>query len=279
MAHRGAAWIRQYIRQNRRNPAMRFAARSCEKFLRAYFNEGFYDLARNGEEFALATFAQWSTEPQVVVWDVGAHRGEWACAAHAALPHAQIVGFEIMPATFADLEELSRGRGWLRVECLGLSDHEREVVVHWNPSCDSTSSLQPRIGHALFPDGTQEVTSRVTTGDRYLVSTASTTPDLLKIDVEGHELAVLRGCRSMLAGSARPAMIQFEYGTTYLPGRSTLQQVYDLLIPEGYVIGRLYPNHVAFSPYRYDQETFRMGNYIAVRDRRLEEMLTTGGGG
>ena len=90
--------------------------------------------------------------------------------------------------------------------------------------------------------------------------------DLLKIDVEGHEIEVLSGFRDTLASpERRPRVIQFEYGHTWLPARHTLMEAYDLLRRSGYIVGRLYPDGVDFKPYSLADDHFRMGNYIAAQ--------------
>jgi hypothetical protein len=88
--------------------------------------------------------------------------------------------------------------------------------------------------------------------------------DLLKIDVEGHEAEVLRGFQMLK--SLAPKIIQFEYGPTFFPSRHTLQEVYNILGPIGYEIGRLYPRKVDFKAYAIPDENLRMGNYIAVKN-------------
>ena len=99
-------------------------------------------------------------------------------------------------------------------------------------------------------------------------------PGFIKIDVEGHELSVLRGAQALFAGPNAPAMLQIEYGETYIPSGSTLQALYQLLEPHGYSVGRLYPNHVHFKPYEYEDDNFRMGNLIAARGPELVKLLS-----
>lgn len=264
---------RQFIRSHHRNPVFTAAATACEKYLRAYYNEDFYEFARNGESFALRAFARWSSGRPAVIWDVGAHEGHWASAARELVPAARVIGFEILPPVFAKLETLARRVDWLTAENLGLSDRDGEVDVYWNPRHDSTNAISPRLGHKLFSGGVQAVACRVTTGDLYLSRNGGQAPDFLKIDVEGHELAVMRGCSNLFGGHGAPTVIQFEYGATYLPSGSSLGQAYRLLTPHGYRIGRLFPDHVAFADYSYGSDHFRMGNYIAVRDQRLQGVL------
>jgi hypothetical protein len=90
--------------------------------------------------------------------------------------------------------------------------------------------------------------------------------DLLKIDTEGHEIAILEGFSKALHGS-RISVIQFEYGTTWIAPRCFLHEAYTLLKPLGFSIGRLYPDGVFFKPYnRLEDDHFRMGNYVAVHE-------------
>jgi hypothetical protein len=91
--------------------------------------------------------------------------------------------------------------------------------------------------------------------------------------VEGHEAAVIEGGLDLLSQANAPAMIQFEYGDTWLPAARTLGDVQSLLEERGYSVGRLFPDHVAFKAYEYTDDHFRMGNMIAVRDERLKLML------
>src|SRR5690606_28408736 len=101
-------------------------------------------------------------------------------------------------------------------------------------------------------------------------------PSLLKIDVEGNESAVLEGGRKLLMGDSAPDLIQFEYGDTWIPFSTLLSDTHAFLWSCGYSIGRLYPEHVEFRDYILEDEHFRMGNYICVKDPSLELLLKQG---
>ena len=114
------------------------------------------------------------------------------------------------------------------------------------------------------------VKERIERGDTVVEQLGLPRIDFMKIDVEGHEVDVLEGFSQTLASEAAPRIIQFEYGETYLPGRRTLREVYALLRPRGYIIGRIYPRMVEFKDYELSDDHFRMGNYLAVkRDDKL----------
>lgn len=84
--------------------------------------------------------------------------------------------------------------------------------------------------------------------------------------MEGSELDVLRGAAGMLGGD-RIQRIQFEYGGTYIDARILLKDIFDLLVPLGFKIHKIYPK--ALRPVeRYDQrlETFQYQNLVALKD-------------
>jgi FkbM family methyltransferase len=264
--------IRQYIRDHRRAILFSGPALLAEKYLRAWYNEDFYDFSKNGEAFALTKFGTWWGSRSINIWDIGAHRGDWSMIAHKLVPQAHITSFEMIPAVYEQMVAKLSPSDWSTPVCCALSESEGRQTAFWNQKYDTTSSIQPRSGH-VFADKSDlvEINCSSTTADIYSRSNGS--PNMLKIDTEGHEISVLRGCRDVLTGGMPPDMIQFEYGSTYLPGGFTLKNAYDILVPQGYSVGRLYPNHVDFREYEYKDDNFRMGNFIAVRSEELKRML------
>ena len=263
--------IRQFIRENRRLAPFRWAGAAAEKYLHAYYNEAFYDFRRNGELFALRTFSSWWGDSAAVVWDVGANCGQWVTEAAAILPSANFHAFEILPSVREQLKIQTMSLKNVQAHDVGLSDAAGEIIVHLNRDDDSTSSVAPRLGSPYFQRETIPVPCEVITADE--MAQRIPAPDLVKLDVEGHETAVLRGAQHLLASPTAPAMLQIEYGETYIPSGSTLRALYDLVEPHGYAIGRLYPNHVDFRPYAYEQDNYRMGNLIAAKPTDLRRLL------
>lgn len=86
----------------------------------------------------------------------------------------------------------------------------------------------------------------------------------LKLDVEGSELAVLRGATETLG---RLDVIQFEFGGTMIDSRTFFQDFWYLLSPHGFRIFRLTPLGLRLIP-RYSEleETFTFTNYVAIKD-------------
>jgi FkbM family methyltransferase len=130
------------------------------------------------------------------VIDVGANRGQFTLYACARFPSAHIIAFEPLPGAREHMMRLFQGEDRVEVVPFALGETEGEVVMHLSAREDS-SSLLPIGGHqvSIFP-GTAEVgTTRtyVRTLDSVLADRELMHPALLKIDVQGYELPVLRG--------------------------------------------------------------------------------------
>ncbi|WP_226366707.1 FkbM family methyltransferase [Pseudonocardia sp. ICBG162] len=125
------------------------------------------------------------------VVDVGASRGQFATFARHTWPAARIVCFEPLAEAARRIHEVVPGRVEVHVTAVGSSPGAVDIHVSGH---DDSSSLLP-IGHQaeVFPGtaatGTREVP--VTTLAGHLATAEG--PVLLKIDVQGFELEVLRG--------------------------------------------------------------------------------------
>jgi FkbM family methyltransferase len=245
--HRDTRWARTLGR----------AARSYLDWL-ANLN---YDGATNGEDWVLRTLG--GPQPRVVL-DVGAHVGEWSLAALAQMPQARIHAFELVGETAERLRERTAGVDAVTVHAVGLSDAAGEVEITHFPDSPEQSGI------GTLEAGVHGVTQRapVSTGDLVCAEQGIAHVDLLKIDVEGSELQVLRGFAGMLARGAID-VVQFEYGRANIARRALLADLYALLTDAGFVVGKLYPEDVAFGPYDpATHEDFRGPNFIAVRAAR-----------
>ncbi len=220
-----------------------------------YLHAENYDFRTNGERFVMDCLAP---QAQTII-DVGANRGDWALEAARRCPRATIYCFELASATRSELLQQTQAEPRIRVGPTGLSSRSATVRVKHYPAESAWTSIHD------YPHDKPSVwlEEAVTAGDAFLSETALTKVDFLKIDTEGHELAVLHGFRTALEQRAI-RVIQFEYGYAAVVSHGLLLDFYDLLEPLGYVIGRLRRNVVDFAPYSFATENFLGPNFIAV---------------
>jgi FkbM family methyltransferase len=161
--------------------------------------EDFADMSLNGEVRVIKLYA-----PECrVIFDVGANRGDWTAHAVKASEGARIYSFEPLQALY----EMLTARAFpSRVRCLqlGLSDASGERQLDRR-----TTSLYRREPFKQHESDQME-TIRVVTLDEFCAAEGVERIDFLKVDVEGHELAVLQGGHKMIS-SGNVLRIQFEY--------------------------------------------------------------------
>ena len=137
--------------------------------------------------------------------DVGANRGQFTLACRVAKPGVPIVAFEPIPSEAETFRKVNGGsRGVLLFET-ALGEYDGSAILHLSRSADS-SSLLPigRRQTELFADTSQiaEITVTVRRLDDLEGNWAGRSRQLLKVDVQGFELSVLRGAVNSLKSCA-----------------------------------------------------------------------------
>jgi FkbM family methyltransferase len=228
------------------------------------------DMTVNGEE----CLQKWILDlcpagRKVHVLDVGANVGQWSSSmldTARVLERVEDVDlhvFEPSSYSFGLLEtRLASQRASLHQ--VALSERSGTSVLHVMGPGAGTNSLHIP---AVWPmDATTEDVV-TTTLDDYANSAGLDDISLVKIDTEGHDLAVLRGARRLLA-EQRISVAQFEYNWRWIGARSFLCDAFKLFETAGYRLGKLTPRGVEFYPgWDADLETFVEGNYVAAIPR------------
>jgi FkbM family methyltransferase len=223
-------------------------------------NYGPSDVAKSGELVALRHMA--GARPAAsVVFDVGANVGDWTRQAAQSWPAATIHAFEPSAVVFAQLETMTAG---LRVRLVrsALSDHSGEAVLHAVPSQSELSSLHERnlSSHGMVM--TEHEVVQLTTIDDYCRSHAIEHIDVLKIDAEGHDLAVLAGAERML-GAGAVGFVQFEFGGANIDSRTFLRDFVTLLSAT-HDLSRLLADGLEPLAYSEREEVFITANFLAT---------------
>jgi FkbM family methyltransferase len=130
-----------------------------------------------------------------VVYDIGANIGTYSCLIANNFPTSPVFAFEPHPETADRLEEnVTLNEGDVNVARYALSDTsgEKEFV----PVDDELGAGE----HALAAKSTSTaITVETIPGDELISEDSLPQPNVMKIDVEGAELKVIRGLREALA--------------------------------------------------------------------------------
>ena len=219
----------------------------------------------NGELYSLRQLARRWNDRQVTLFDVGANVGEFTLEILEAFRNSkfQLYAFEPSGRAFGQMKSRVPDRPGLHLVNKGLSKQEGTVELFFPEEGSALASLYQRdLGHTKVTFGKKELVN-VTTVDRFCRENKIERIDLLKLDVEGHELSVLQGARDMLASNAIEA-IQFEFGGTNIDSKSYFKDFFQLLSPK-YRIYRILPHGLReLQKYSEKLEIFQSANYLAV---------------
>lgn len=132
-------------------------------------------------------------KPDDVFLDVGAHGGRWAIPISRALPSGHVYAFEALPYYAEVLKILVTlfGRRNVTVVAGAVSDGEGEVDLVWKDAAGERLTGRTHIRRDAEPGETVRVPTITIDGFRRQHPRGRVA--LLKCDVEGAELAVLRG--------------------------------------------------------------------------------------
>lgn len=205
-------------------------------------------------------------KPGDVVFDVGAHHGDWASAVLAQHSNVELHIFEASGAAFDIVN--ARLSDKAKVHHKAVSNRICEITFHTYRDDPRLSSLYRResVEDQLLPSGFLEETVQAISLDAYWVDQRRQI-NFLKIDVEGAEYDALRGANRLLK-SAQVDYLQFEYGGTFRDAGITLQNVWSYLRRSGYrvfsVTGRKFTELAKFTK---ADETYQYSNFLAVHER------------
>ena len=137
--------------------------------------------------------AFWKTKGlnPAVIYDIGANNGGWTQEARSVFPQARYEEFE------ANRDHARPGRHMVL-----LGDSEREVQFHKavKPTCQTNTgaSIYLEVTDHYRPGTYTSESLPMVPLDVYATRASLPPPDLLKLDVQGAELDVLRGAETLL---------------------------------------------------------------------------------
>lgn len=142
-------------------------------------------------EAALADMEGRGFDPKVVI-DVGAYVGDWTRACHRFFPRARTLMVEPQVQHLPELQRVSVEVPGAEVACALLGATQRLSVPF--RVLESASSVLSEADQA----NAVMINLPMTTLDALTAGTAFANPDLVKLDVQGYELEVLKGAERVL---------------------------------------------------------------------------------
>jgi FkbM family methyltransferase len=219
----------------------------------------------SGEEWVLDYIAKQGSNP-AVVFDGGANKGEYALMAQRVFERRgrpiKIYCFEPSKATFAMLQKNINKSSSIMPINSGLGESQSQSVLYSDGAGSGLASVYNRD----LPEQHQALTMQeqvaITSVDGFCKQNNIGRIDFLKLDIEGFEMAALRGSSAMLKNRAISA-IQFEFGGADIDARVFFKDFYNLLSPDFNIYRILQNGLYPIKHYRETDEVFITTNYFA----------------
>lgn len=224
------------------------------------------DYNHNGEAWLVDAIRQMVTSPTAVLFDVGANQGVFAkhlIRAWQGLNY-RLYAFEPSVTTFGILQNQVVDLPYVKLVNKGMSDKPGRVDLYFDKEGSGLASLYPRdLAHYRIDFSSKE-TVEMTTLDQFCLQEKIERIDFLKLDVEGHELSVLRGGSRMMS-EGRVHIIQFEFGGCNIDSRTFFRDYFNYF-KDNYNLYRVLSDGLEpLTMYNERLEVFQSANYLAVR--------------
>lgn len=175
--------------------------------------------------------------------DGGANDGGFASQARAICPNAKIYSFEPVPWIHAKLISTFKADHRFVAYELALGDKEgtRELEIN---TCQYSSSLLPMRTDAvevlpMIGPTAKRIMVKTTTLDQWTNGKDLPRPLLLKLDLEGNELAALHGAYNFLNG-VDYVLVEISF-VCIRDGQPNFQQILNFLDDSGFELMDVYP--------------------------------------
>jgi len=224
-----------------------------------------------GEAAALKSV---SPNGPLTIFDVGANDGTWAVQLAKLLgrPDNRFFLFECAPYCYDGLD-----KRWAQIpnpllEKCAISDMIGTATLHMPTRGSGLASLHARGDKCVVQEQYETIVVDTTTLDAMAEKHGIDRIHILKMDIEGHELAALHGAERLLT-EGRIDAIQFEFGSANVNSRTFFRDFWSLLSERyGYSINRILPGGrlLPVRSYYEDLEYFRGAtNYLATSGATL----------
>lgn len=224
-----------------------------------------YESMRNsGEDNFLKLYFK-AIGPAPVIFDIGACSGAYSKFCKELKPQANIYAFEPHPTSFGYLKDTIKNTD-ITAYNYGLGDKNEQTVIYDTEKYDGSqhASIYKEVLDDLHKYSDTKATKiELKALDEFIINNKISDIDLIKIDTEGNELAVLKGAeKTILANKIK--CIQFEFNEMNTISKVFLRDFIKLL--NNYDFYRLFSDGVIkinYNPLHF--EIFAFQNIIAIR--------------
>jgi FkbM family methyltransferase len=172
--------------------------------------------------------------------------------------------FDILARKFGSLHHIALSR-------YALSDGEGNFEIYYDEEKSALASLhKTNLKHYQIEMTKSEMVKTIQAAT-YIEAKKIEHIDLIKIDIEGHELKALQGFGKYMRGEFID-FIQFEYAGANLDSHTSLTEIYDFLEGKGFTLAKVMRKGLEIRKYQPFMENFNYANYVAISDKVMSSL-------
>ena len=200
--------------------------------------------------------------------DIGGNVGKYTLELRRRSPECEVQIFEPAATNISVLQERLGADQKIHIVPMAVSDAAQENMLYANEPGSGLGSLaKRRLDHFGITMDHEEHVKTIRFDDYYNKNLIGREIDLVKIDIEGFELAALRGFGE--AALQKTRCVQFEFGGGMIDTRTYFQDFFYFFSKNEFDLFRITPVGLQQIPhYSESDEFFSTVNYLA-RNRKL----------
>jgi FkbM family methyltransferase len=233
-----------------------------------HYGFGSYGVQKSGEKLVIEYLAQRMNKGTIpVVFDVGAHVGEYSLEVLSVFGEdVELYCFEPSKAAFTELVQKLSDYDNAKTYNWGFGEDNEMATLYSNQPGSVWGSVYARRLDHLGVELKHAEEIQLRRLDDFCKENGINHIHLLKLDVEGSELSILKGAKDLI-DSYSIDLIQFEFGRSHVDSRVYLKDFFYLLDLK-YRIHRIVANGFApMDKYKESYEIFMTTNYLATSRR------------
>ncbi|WP_184544451.1 FkbM family methyltransferase [Mucilaginibacter sp. FT3.2] len=210
----------------------------------------------------VSTIAKFISNPKLAI-DIGGNIGAYSALLKLKFPDISIHLFEPAQYNYDQLITRFRDDDKVTINKAAVSDSNGVVNLFFNVAGSELASLNKRrLNHLGISLELIEQVASVKFEDYWNTSLLKSNIDIVKLDVEGHELTVLKGMGEAIK---HIKVIQFEFGGCNIDSKTYFQDFWYFFKENGFSINRITPFGVMpINFYSEHHEAFVTTNFICV---------------
>lgn len=205
-----------------------------------------------------------------IIFDIGANRGQFLELTCKSLDDSSFTVhcFEPSVHTFRELKKNAPKNKSIILNNFGLGEKTGVLTLYYDDYLSGLASLTKRDLDFIGIDYSKKESVEIKTLDEYCENNKIEVIDLLKVDVEGHEMDVFKGGINMIQNQ-NVKMISFEFGGCNVDTHTHFKDFFIFMNKNHYDVYRITPTGYCYKIEKYKEifEQFRTTNFLAILNK------------